>query len=76
MINKQLMSLTRVFSNFSVRVHLIQVSAEKGFVIKGNIRRSFRDRLSVRLIEGVRLIGGPLNRGVTVVAFKHLAKFF
>ena len=28
---------------FSVRVRLIEVSAESGFVIKGNIRRSFQD---------------------------------
>ena len=44
------------------------MSTEQGFVIKGNISDfRFGTPLSVHLIEGVRLIGGQLNRGFTVV---------
>ena len=32
---------------------------------------NFGTRLSVRLINGVRLMGGPLNRGFTVSFFQH-----
>ena len=35
---------------------------------------NFGTRLSVRLIEGVRLIGGPLNRGFNVVGQQYRDK--
>ena len=42
---------------FSVRVGLIEVSAEQGFVTKGNIRRSFRDSAQCPLNREVNLTG-------------------
>ena len=48
------------------------MSSEQGITIKGNIIDvNFGTWLSVRLIEGVRLIGGPLNRGFTELYIQY-----
>ena len=57
---------------FSVRVRLIEQSAEQGFVIKGHIRRSFRDPAQCPLNRGC-----PLNWGSASQRFHciHLSGF-
>ena len=58
--------------NCSISIPLIEVSAELGFVTEGNIRRKFLDRLRVCLIEGVRVIGVPLNWGLLNRGFTEI----
>ena len=42
------------------------MSVEQGFIVRKTLDINFGTRLSVCLIEGVRLVGGPLNRDFTV----------
>ena len=69
--NQSSVHLIEIFNNrnwpntiyISVRVRLIEVSAESGFVVKGLQDINFGTRLSVRLIEpGFPLNWGPLKR--------------
>ena len=55
----------------SVQVRLIKVSAKWGSLEREIYDVNFGTGLSVRLIEGVRLIGGPLKRGFTVLLNSH-----
>ena len=53
-------ALQRLLTIEISQIQFLLVSAEQGFVIKGNIQRIFHN---------VRLIGGPLNRGFTVLKY-------
>ena len=52
--------------NISVRVGLTEVSAERRFILQSMWEEDLGTRAGVLLIEGVRLIWGPLNTGFTV----------
>ena len=53
--------------NIGVRVRLTEVSAERRFILQQLWEENFGTQAGVHLIEGVRLIWGPLNTGSTVL---------
>ena len=57
--------------NIGVRVCLTEVSAEHRFILQQMWEENLGTQAGVHLIEGVRLIWGPLNTRFSVQRFKE-----